>query len=173
MASTIVETHDFQITPPPNLLLNLCLSFGLCFGVAWMGSCLTSLSLGSWYDTLAKPEWTPPGPVIGMIWAALFSLMTAATIILAQRSWSHLAVRRSMALHLSQLTLNVGWSACFFTLQEPALALAEIMVLIAVVGLTIRSFAKISRLAAGLLIPYLAWLCFAAYLNATIVKMNS
>jgi tryptophan-rich sensory protein len=52
------------------------------------------------------------------------------------------------------------------------LALIEIALLWAAIALTTQTFLTISRRAAWLMLPYLAWVTFAAYLNWGIWRLN-
>ena len=78
-----------------------------------------------------------------------------------------------MVLFGVQLVLNVLWSCFFFGLKNPGLACVEIVFLIAAIALTLLSFAKIDKMAGMLLLPYLVWTTFAAFLNGTIWILNS
>lgn len=151
-------------------LVILCVA--AVFLAAHVGGRLTALGLGAWYDGLQKPSWTPPGRVIGMVWAVLFTLMAISVGVVAARGWQQPEVRRALLAHAGHLLLNVGWSACFFALRSPGLALAEIVLLAASIAIAILLTAPVSRLAAALLVPYLAWVGFAAFLNLRIVQLN-
>jgi len=141
----------------------------ICYGIAALGGYATSQGLGLYYRTLVKPEWTPPGYVIGMIWQVLYGLMAVSAWLVWRRvGWYHLGI----VLFLVQLLLNLGWSYVFFVMQCPENAFYELCLLwVSILGTAIL-FWPVSRLAAALLIPYLAWVAFAGYLNYTIWQMN-
>lgn len=80
--------------------------------------------------------------------------------------------RGALNLFGAQLALNLGWSVLFFGLRSPEAALVEIGVLLLAIAATLAAFARHDRLAAGLLVPYLAWVTFATVLNAAIVRLN-
>lgn len=145
------------------------LVFGvLTFAAAFVGRVFTARGLGPWYDSLAKPAWTPPGAVIGAVWAVLFTLIALASALVwrAERP-----VGYTVALILN-LTLNVLWSYLFFARRNPAAAFNELLVL-ELSSLALVAFAAPhSRAAALLLLPYPAWVAFAGILNRTIVRMN-
>lgn len=141
-------------------------------GTARLGRLFTERGLGQWYDGLAKPSWTPPGAAIGAVWAVLFILMAISAGILAARPWDDPAVRRALLAHLGHLALNASWSACFFALRNPSLALGEISLLIVAIGLAILATRAVSPAAAWLLAPYFGWVLFAAFLNLRIVMLN-
>ena len=137
-----------------------------------LGSALTWSSLQSWYPTLAKPSFTPPGYVIGMIWIVLFFLMGSAFYLVWNSKKGLRERSASMNLYGLQLLLNLLWSFAFFYLKSPFYGLAEISFLLVAIAVTIISFSKISKRAAMLMIPYLLWACFAAYLNFSILLLN-
>lgn len=125
-----------------------------------------------WYAALAKPPFNPPNWIFGPVWTTLYVLMGVA----AWRVWLHrgdAAARRATALFLVQLTLNVAWSGLFFGLRNPAAAFVEIVALWAAVAATTVAFLRIERTAGTLLLPYLAWITFAAYLNFGIWSLNA
>ena len=143
----------------------------LCFAVAGFGGWATSTSVSTWYQTLEKPAWTPPGSVIGLVWNVLYaSMAVAAWLVWRRRADKPLAL--AMTCFGSQLALNLLWSVCFFLLRSPGLALLEICVLWVAVALTLLMFWRVSTAAGLLFVPYLAWVSFAGFLNATVWKMN-
>jgi benzodiazapine receptor len=143
----------------------------LTLGVGFAGRLATSSSVDTWYPTLAKPPLTPPDWIFGPVWTTLYILMAIA----AWRIWLTLpgpGRRISLAVFVLQLVLNLAWSVVFFGLQLPRVALAFLIaVFLAVLADTIL-FAQRDRLAAALMLPYLAWLGFAGYLNFGIVQLN-
>lgn len=125
----------------------------------------------AWYAALAKPAWNPPNWVFGPVWTTLYVLMgTAAWLVWRQGGFA--AQRTALLLFMAQLVLNALWTPLFFGLHSPGLALAEIIVLLVAVSATIHSFRRVSPLAAALLVPYLAWGCFATALTFTLWRMN-
>ncbi len=138
---------------------------------AGLGNWATTLSVSSWYQQLARPAWTPPDWVFAPVWTALYMMMaTAAWLVWRQHGLS--AARWPLALFLVQLALNVLWSVIFFGLRRPELAAIEIVVLWAAILATLIAFWRRSRVAGWLLVPYLAWVAFAAGLNFEIARLN-
>lgn len=126
---------------------------------------------GAWYAALEKPSWNPPSWVFGPVWTLLYILMAVA----AWRVWrigGWKARSRELGAYLMQLALNAAWTPLFFGLQRPGLALVDIVMLLAAACWTALLFKRVDRLAAGLLVPYLAWLSFATLLNATLWWLN-
>lgn len=137
-----------------------------------LGSWLTAPSLGSWYQGLAKPGFTPPNIVFPLVWTFLFALM-------ALSFWRILRARpeagpkgAAIATYLGHLVVNVGWSFAFFYLRSPPAGLIVAGMLVIAIGLTMRAFRRIDRPAAYALTPYLAWGLFALALNGAIVMLN-
>ena len=144
----------------------------ICFLAAAIGSWFTAASVKSWYPGLVKPMATPPAWVFGPVWSILYFLMgTAAWLVYRQRSIANVTV--ALALFFVQLALNVAWSFVFFGLRQPGLALLEILALLAAIIATMTNFAPLSRLAAWLMTPYLAWVLYATFLNFGIWRLNA
>lgn len=142
----------------------------LCLGAGVAGAVSTSRSLGDWYPTLRKPAWTPPEWVFGPVWTALYICMAVAAWLV----WKRRGPGRGSALVLfgTQLGFNAAWSPLFFGLHQPGLALLDIVLLwLTLVG-CVAAFRSVSVPAAVLLMPYLAWVSFAAVLNGAIWRMN-
>ena len=160
-------------TGPARSALVLIAFIIVCFAAAGLGSLATASQVapGGWYDTLDKPFFTPPSWLFGPVWTLLYLAM-AVSGWLVWRERGFAGARTALALFFAQLALNSLWSILFFGLESPGLGLVEILVLWAVIFLTIRAFRPISRPAAVLLIPYLAWVTFATFLNAGIWWLN-
>lgn len=126
---------------------------------------------GPWYDELAKPSWNPPSWVFGPVWTALYVLMGVAAWLVWDRHGR--SARGALTLFVVQLLFNAAWSAIFFGLQSPGLAFAEILVLWALIVATTVAFWRLRAVAGGLMLPYLAWVSFAAVLNFTIWRLNA
>lgn len=149
----------------------LVVALAVCLGVGAIGGLITSTSVDTWYPTLDKPAFTPPGSVIGTVWTALYILMGLA----AWQVWRKAGFARAkgaLSLFGAQLVLNLAWSVIFFGLQNPGWALVEIVVLFAAIAWTTRAFHRIDAGAAYAMAPYLAWVVFASILNAAIWWMN-
>jgi translocator protein len=144
----------------------------LCFGAAAVGSVFTARSVGTWYVELAKPSWTPPSWVFGPAWTLLY-LMMAVSAWIVWRSGPPSAVAGPLGLFLSQLAVNVAWSVLFFGLRSPLLGLIDIGVLWLLIVATMIAFFRVSAVAGGLLVPYLAWVSFASALNFAIWRLNT
>jgi tryptophan-rich sensory protein len=136
---------------------------------AGLGGLATSSSTDSaWFRSLDKPPWYPPSSAFGIVWTILYVMIAAAGFL----AWRSGAGRSAIALWWGQMALNLVWSVVFFGLRSPGWAMAVIVALAVAIVATIRAFAPVDRRAAGLLLPYLAWVLFASTLNAAIVVLN-
>lgn len=138
--------------------------------VAAVGGGATAASVSSWYPTLDKPFFNPPDLLFGPVWTILYTMMAVA----AWRIWRSADPSRIRALFIYgvQLALNLAWPLIFFGLRQAGAAIVVIVVLLIAVVATIRLFYPIDRIAAWLLLPYLAWIAFATALNAAIWLLN-
>ena len=152
--------------------IGLVASIVICFAAAGWGNLVTTPKIPNWYAALAKPNWTPPGWIFGPVWTLLYLMMAvAAWLVWQQKGFA--GAKLPLALFAIQLALNSLWSVLFFGLQRPGLAAIEIVLLWAAILATVIAFWLRSRWAGGLLVPYLAWVTFAAVLNLAIWRMNA
>lgn len=143
------------------------------FLVGLMGSLFTTAdSLGNWYADLNKPFFNPPNWIFGPVWTTLYIMMGISAYLVWQKDINRKAVHIVLACFAVQLFLNAIWTLLFFGLHSPLLGLIDIVLLLNAVIVTIFAFFQISRPAALLLIPYLAWVSFATVLNASIYLLN-
>jgi translocator protein len=146
--------------------------------IGWLALCFAAagtavfVSTDGWYASLHKPAWNPPAWVFGPAWTVLYVMMAvAAWMVWRAGGWK--AQGRALGLFLLQWLLNALWTPLFFGLQRPGLAFAEITVLWLVLAATLWSFWRVRKAAGVLLVPYLAWVSFAAALNFTIWRLNA
>jgi benzodiazapine receptor len=125
----------------------------------------------SFFDALRKPPATPPPAVFGPAWTVLYLLMGIAAW-LVWREGLNRQTALALGLFAAQLALNFAWSLIFFGQQRIGVALIEIAVLWLVILATIVAFWTVRPSAGALLLPYLGWVSFAAYLNAGIWRLN-
>ena len=136
------------------------------------GALFTQTGEGSWYRSIAKPEWNPPGWVFGPVWTTLYILMGVAFYLIWKSDTPSTQKRPAMLLWLTQLVFNFFWTIIFFNLHQIGWALAEIIVLWMLILGTIFAFARINKVAAWLLVPYISWVSFATLLTGTIWMLN-
>jgi translocator protein len=123
---------------------------------------------GEWYGSIVKPSFNPPDWIFGPVWTTLFILIGIAGGLI----WRPAPQSIAMQLWYAQLALNALWTCAFFYMQSPLLALFVIIGLIAAIAGFMHSARLINWMASWLFAPYLAWVGFAAVLNATIVYLN-
>jgi len=137
------------------------------------GAVFTAQGLGEWYATLQRPELAPPNWVFGPVWTTLFALMGGALWLVWRRADEMpREVRLAAGVFAVHFVFNLGWSAAFFGLQRIGLGLAVITVLWVLIVATMWAFARVDRRAAALLVPYLLWVSFAAFLNYRFWVLN-
>ncbi len=152
---------------------NLVLCIGLCFVFAYAGSTFTPVPGSEWYyAVLKKPSWNPPNWLFPPVWSLLFLLMGTSLALVVEQWGKKKQIKWALVLFGIQLVLNLAWSASFFGLHAPLLALAVIALLWLAIVMTIVLFRAVSPLAAYLLVPYLLWVSFASYLNVVICQLN-
>jgi translocator protein len=157
----------------PVNIVKLVVSCTVPFLVGLMGSLFTTAdSLGNWYADLNKPFFNPPNWIFGPVWTTLYITMGISAYLVWQKDINSKAVRIVLACFIVQLFLNAIWTPLFFGLHSPLLGLIDIVLLLNAIIVTIVAFFQISRIAALLLVPYLAWVSFATVLNAAIYLLN-
>jgi benzodiazapine receptor len=154
------------------LLIALAAFFALTFSAAALGSAFTERSVRTWYPTLHKPPGNPPASWFGPVWTVLYLLMalSAWNVWRVTGGWDE--GTSAITAFLIQLALNAAWSAIFFGLRAPVWALLEMAFLWIAVLTTVILFWQVSALSGAMLLPYLIWVSYAAYLNAGIWRMN-
>jgi tryptophan-rich sensory protein len=144
----------------------------ICELAGLLGGIVTVPAVATWYPTLAKPSWTPPGWLFGPVWTVLYALMGIAAAHVWIRHRQTKGGRLSLVLFGVQLALNCTWSFLFFGARVPGFAFAHIILLwIAILALVVWWW-WLDRKASLLLLPYLAWVAFAGALNAVIWNLN-
>lgn len=143
----------------------------LCELVGIVSGLLSREGIALYNVIVAKPPFTPPAWIFPVVWTILFALMgtSAARVSLTApskaRSWG-------LNVFIAQLVVNFFWPLFFFNLQAFGFAFIWLILLWILVAFTIYQFWKVDRTAAWLLVPYLAWLTFAAILNGAVWLMN-
>jgi len=156
-----------------NKFVKIAIALLVCLAVGYSASTVTRPSVESWYPTIAKPVFNPPNWIFMPVWTLLYILMAvAAGLVWDKIKEQNEEVKKALGFFLIQLTLNAVWSYLFFGLKNPMLALIEIALLWLMIYETYLKFVKINKTAGYLLIPYLAWVGFAAVLNASIWWLN-
>jgi len=160
----------------PGTIQSILLLFGFLafvFTFAGLGGYVTSANIETWYATLQKPSLTPENWVFPVVWNFLYFLMGLSGWLVWRAAGGFIAGGAALSIFGAQVMLNFSWSVVFFGLHSPGGALIEIFVLLAAVVANILAFWRFSKLAALLLLPYLAWSLFATYLTAMVWLLNS
>lgn len=151
----------------------IILSVILCESVGIISSLFSDVSNNQWFEALQKPTWFPPYFLFGLVWSVLYLLMGISFGLawhsIGQQERKPLAIR----LFFAQLFLNFWWSIIFFSYHLPHVALMEMLLMLYLIILTTIKFYSVSKTAAYLLIPYIAWVSFAAILNMSILILNT
>lgn len=142
----------------------------LCFAVYGVSGAVTASSVGTWYQELAKPPFTPDDWVFAPVWAGIFILMAVA----GMRAWHAAAPVRGLAMLAFglQLALNLAWTVLFFGFNALFLATLANAALLAAVGWCALVFWRRDRLAGLLMAPYAAWVAFALVLTFEVWQRN-
>ena len=138
--------------------------------VAGAGAFLTELS--PWYYALRRPSWQPPDWLFGPAWTVILGLASLSLFLALRQSQDRDGRLLILGLFVLNGVLNVLWSPLFFKLRRPDWALAEVPLLWLSILLPIVLLWPVSWIGSLLLLPYLAWVSFAAILNLTIVRLN-
>jgi benzodiazapine receptor len=153
-------------------LLKLLASLTVVLAAGGIGSLATTRAIPTWYKSLVKPSFNPPEWLFGPAWTMLYLLMAVAVFLVWKQGFGVPGVKLALAVFLVQLVLNALWSVLFFGLRSPLAGLVEIAVLWVAILATIILFFRVSVPAGVMLLPYIAWVSFAAVLNAAIFVLN-
>lgn len=144
-----------------------------CIAVGYLSGIVTRSSVVTWFPTLIKPSFNPPGWLFAPVWSFLYVLMgVAAGLVWNRIENDRPNVRKALVYFIIQLALNALWSLLFFGLKNPLLALVEIVLLWLMIYETYLKFIKIDKIAGYLFVPYILWVSFATVLNASIWWLN-
>ncbi len=126
----------------------------------------------AWYNALNNSVLTPDGWVFGVAWTILYALLGVALFLIMNNEKTRVKKTKSYVLFVVQMILNAAWTYLFFGLHLVGAALLCLVVLIAISVWMLRAFLPISKAASYLVWPYVIWMCFALYLNGTILLLN-
>ena len=153
-------------------LSRLCICVGAVLAASSIGSFATIRAIPRWYKGLTKPSFNPPEWLFGPAWTVLYVLMAIAAWLVWKHGLGAPGVKLALAVFLVQLILNALWSVLFFGLRSPLAGLVDIIAMWLAILATIVLFFRVSVPAGVLLLPYIAWVSFAALLNAAILRLN-
>lgn len=153
------------------LLKRIAIGVGISELIGISGGLFTVSAIPTWYAGLAKPWFNPPNWLFGPAWTLLYLLMGISFGLVWNTETDKNKDQAYSAFYI-QLVLNFLWSGIFFGLRQPFLAFLEMLILGVFVAVCLKEFERINKTAGYLMIPYLAWISFAALLNLTIVILN-
>ncbi len=140
--------------------------------VSLFGNYFTAQGVNGWYDGLARPEWTPSGGFIGIMWTLLYILVTAIVLRFWNKFKRAKKFRLIVGLFIANAVLNATWSMLFFGFNLLGISLIHITVLNLTIIALIFSLWPQSKLLSVGLIPYTAWVSVASVLNYLIWTLN-
>lgn len=150
----------------------LFIALGVTQMAGIIGSFSTSSKIPTWYADLVKPELAPPNWLFAPVWITIFIMIGVASFLVWKRGLERKDVKIALGVFLFQLVLNTFWSVIFFGLESPLFAFVWIVLLWIAILFNTVVFYRISKLAGWLLLPYIIWVSFAAYLNDAIWMLN-
>jgi len=153
-------------------LLKLLACLAVVLAAGGIGSLATARAIPTWYKGLTKPSFNPPNWLFGPAWTVLYLMMAVAAWLVWKQGMGAAGVKLALAVFLVQLVLNALWSVLFFGLRSPLAGMVGISGLWLAILATIILFFRVSTPAGVLLLPYIAWVTFAALLNAAILRLN-
>lgn len=154
-------------------ILLLAVFVAVPLSIGFLGSIVTMPIIDGWYSGLVKPALNPPSFIFGPVWTTLYVLMGIASYrVFRKRAVNKTVAWKALGLYGVHLLVNLSWSFVFFGGQNPEGAVAVIILLLAMILVLMLLFSRIDKWAAFLLVPYLAWVSFATYLNTSIAQLN-
>ena len=144
----------------------------ICQATGIVSGLLTNTQNNTWFQTIVKPTWNPPGYLFGPVWTILYLLMAISLWLVWKSHAPETPKLQACLLFAAQLFLNFWWTILFFKFQCPLCAFVEIIVMICLIIITIFKFSDISKMAAWLLVPYISWVVFATILNYKLWVLN-
>lgn len=151
--------------------LKLIISVSIPLLIGFAGSFFTSSSVSTWYTTLNKPTFNPPGWIFGPVWTLLYIIIWVSFYFVWKVDFKK-KNKQAVGIYSLQLFLNLIWSFLFFWLQNSFASLIEIIILWCAILANMIVFYRIEKMAGLLLLPYLLWVSFATILNYSILVLN-
>ncbi len=144
----------------------------IVFGLGFLSSRISDAGPSNpWFDALVKPALYPPPATFGIVWSVLYVLLGVALAMVASARGAS-GRGAAVAVFGVQFLLNLTWSPMFFALHRMSVALGILGVMIALTAVMVMLFRRVRPVAAALVLPYLAWICFASVLNYQFLAMN-
>ncbi|MEI6222335.1 MAG: TspO/MBR family protein [bacterium] len=152
--------------------VQVSISVFICLLAGGIGSVFTTPSIPTWYAGLQKPWFNPPNWIFGPVWTVLYVLMGIAAYLIWQKGWKKAEVQVALAVFGLQLVLNTVWSIVFFGVHSLGGAFIFVVMLWLSILASIILFWRQVKIAAIILLPYIAWVSFAGFLNWVVWGLN-
>ncbi|GAB3687826.1 TspO/MBR family protein [Nocardiopsis oceani] len=167
-----MTTTTQRKTPSLKASLLAAALFAAAVTAAALIGVLSNTGTSADYAALQQPEWAPPSWLFSPVWTVLYAMIAlSGWMVWRLRGWR--GARVELSLFAAQLLLNAAWTPLFFAAGLRGTALVDIVLLVATLAVTIALFARVSRWAAALLVPYWTWTVFATALNFSIWQLNT
>jgi translocator protein len=153
-------------------ILKLAVCLVACFAAGGIGSLFIFKAIPEWYARLRKPRYTPPNWAFGPVWTTLYVLMAVSVFLVWRTGLGSSAAVLAFTLFWIQLAVNAMWSAVFFGAKSKGGGVAVIAALWLLILATVIVSFRVSAWAGALLVPYLAWVTVASYLNIGVWRLN-
>ncbi len=155
-----------------NKLVRAGISIVSCYAAGFVGTFFVTSGVGSWYSMLEKPWFNPPSWTFGIVWTILYGFMAAALYIVWENDPHAEDFSGWVPLFFVHLLLNASWTIFFFGYHALFVSMIDIFLLASCVILLTFGARDVSKRAFFLMLPYLAWVLFAALLNISIWYLN-
>lgn len=153
-------------------IVKLATSVIICIIPGFVGAMINAKAIPTWYAFIDRPSFAPPDWLFAPVWTALYVMMGIALFLVWRKGTGQPGVKAALMAFAAQLVLNGIWTPVFFGFRSLLGGLVVIVLMWIAILITIIRFFPISRTAGILLIPYLAWVSFAAALNAGFYSLN-
>ena len=152
-------------------IFKFIISISIPLIIGFAGSFFTASSVDSWFTTINKPSFNPPGWIFAPVWTTLYILIGLSFYLVWRNNFGE-ARKKVISIYFMQLLFNLLWSVLFFGLKSPLLGFIDIILLLIFIIANTIIFFKISKIAGYLFVPYLLWVSFASILNFSIYLLN-
>lgn len=163
--------QSFEVTLRRRVLCALIAIVPVVFA-ATLGNLATTPNIAPWYTGLLKPSFNPPNWIFAPVWTLLYAMIAFSFYRILRIPAAAAGRMFAIVLFILQIILNAAWSWAFFAAQSPLGGLIVIGLLWLVIVNMLAEFIQLDRLAGWIIVPYLAWVTFAAILNFAIWRMN-
>jgi translocator protein len=170
--ATARSSTNARLAPSGQQLLSTPVIAAIAWAVILGGVGGLVTEIGPWYRNLKKPSWQPPDWLFGPAWTIILGLAAWAAVLAYNGAANEMERLAVITLYTVNFVCHFAWSPLFFKLKRPDLALFEVTFLwgsVLAMCIVLRLF---SVTASWLIVPYLAWVSFAACLNFMIVRLN-